>query len=188
MKIPPTRRRRAVTADEHSLWRMAMRDTDPLPGHEIPVDKATPADAMMATPLPTGNLLSTGPAPTGGPKKKLPALDPMTPGVDRRTDERLRRGRVDIDGRIDLHGLNQAQAHTALAAFISRGWHEQRRCVLVITGKGSGDSGGGVLRQAVPRWLNEPPLRQMVIAIHRAQTRHGGDGALYVLIKRRRET
>jgi DNA-nicking Smr family endonuclease len=118
---------------------MAMRDTEPLPGHEIPAEPATPADAM-ATPLSTGNLLSTGPTSVGGPRKKLPALDPLAPGVDRRTDERLRRGRVDIDGRIDLHGLNQAQAHTALAAFISRGWHEQRRCVLVITGKGSGDS------------------------------------------------
>jgi DNA-nicking Smr family endonuclease len=123
----------------------------------------------------------------------LPALDPAaSPGLDRRTDDRLRRGRVSIDGRVDLHGMTQSQAHAALHSFILRGWHEQRRYLLVITGKGSaargfGGQGTGVLRQAVPRWLNEMPLRPLVIAVHRAHPRDGGDGALYVLLKRRRD-
>jgi|GEM_PF-472783 len=112
-------------------------------------------------------------------------------GIDRRTDLRLRRGRLSIDGRIDLHGMTQSQAHGALAGFLHRCRQEERRCVLVITGKGTGRGGegsltGGVLRAALPRWLAEPPLRDLVVTLHPAQPRDGGDGAFYVLLKRQR--
>ena len=118
-------------------------------------------------------------------------MPPLTPGsvanIDRRTADRFRRGELVIDGRIDLHGMTQAQAHGALGAFVHRAWAEGRRCVLVITGKGTYTGGHGVLRQAVPRWLADAPLRPMVLAVQSAQLRDGGEGALYVLIKRRRD-
>ncbi|UEM21017.1 Smr/MutS family protein [Skermanella mucosa] len=198
MNRTPPRRRRTVTSDEHSLWRMAMRDTDPLPGREIP-DPPAPSPAAgdlpveIAGPAVPDGLAGRGAGlPASGHRNRLPALDPASPpGLDRRTDDRLRRGRLGIEGRIDLHGMTQSQAHAALNSFILRGWHEQRRMVLVITGKGSagkgsGGQGAGILRQVVPRWLNESPLRPLVLAIQRAQPKDGGDGALYVLLKRRR--
>jgi DNA-nicking Smr family endonuclease len=173
-----------------------MRDTEPLPGRELDGDDepASPlvADAVQVPDLSISIPPPGTPVPVQPKRNPLPVLDPSSSaGIDRRTDERLRRGRVGIDGRIDLHGMTQSQAHSALNSFVLRGWHEQRRCLLVITGKGStgrgsGGQGMGVLRQVVPRWLNESPLRPLVLAIHRAQPRDGGDGALYVLLKRRR--
>ena len=106
-------------------------------------------------------------------------------GLDRRTQTRMRRGQIDIEARIDLHGMTQEQAHRALNAFLKGSRDADRRAVLVITGKGRG-SGEGVLRDAVPRWLNEASSRQMIRAFSHAAPRDGGEGALYVLLKRRK--
>jgi DNA-nicking Smr family endonuclease len=102
------------------------------------------------------------------------------PGLDRRSAERLRRGQRAIEARLDLHGMTQDEAHRALDAFIARAQHGALRCVLVITGK------SGVLRAAVPRWLNEAPNRGRLLAVAPAQPRDGGVGALYLLLRRRR--
>ncbi len=80
----------------------------------------------------------------------------------------------------------QAQAHAALDAFVT-GCHDRgQRCVLVITGKGRVSRDGGVLRAEVPRWLDQSPNRARVLAVTPAQPKHGGGGALYVLLKRKR--
>jgi DNA-nicking Smr family endonuclease len=111
-------------------------------------------------------------------------LDPTRPiDIDRRTWDRLRRGELPIATRLDLHGLTQTQAHERLQSFLSRARRDGARCVLVITGRGS--SGGGVLRTMTPRWLDEPPLRDHVVAFAQASPSHGGAGALYVLLRRR---
>jgi DNA-nicking Smr family endonuclease len=107
-------------------------------------------------------------------------------GIDRRSAEKLRRGRLPIEGRLDLHGMTQAAAVDKLAAFIERAEAAGKRCVLVITGKGL--ASGGILRDQVPRWLNQAPNRARVLAFDYAQPQHGGAGALYVLLKRRRES
>lgn len=107
-------------------------------------------------------------------------------GVDKRTVERLRRGQIAIEAGIDLHGHTQEEAHRALQAFISAQAGGGRRCVRVVTGKGAFREGGGVLKTAVPRWLNEPPLREMVLAFSHARRDDGGEGALYVLLRRKR--
>ena len=110
----------------------------------------------------------------------------MPAGLDRRTARRLKRGQLTAEARLDLHGKTQDEAHGALRSFIQESRMARRRCVLVITGKGSVASGrGGVLRQMVPRWLNEPALRRHVVAITNAPERNGGTGALYVLLKSR---
>jgi DNA-nicking Smr family endonuclease len=106
-------------------------------------------------------------------------------GLDRRSAERLRRGRLPIDGRLDLHGMTQAAAAERLAEFLAGAQGAGKRCVLVITGKGL--AGGGILREQVPRWLNQSPNRGRVLAFDYAQAQHGGMGALYVLLKRQRE-
>ena len=108
-------------------------------------------------------------------------------GVDKRTAQRLRRGQIAIEGRLDLHGLTQAEAHRALNGFLADAQAAAKRCVIVITGKGRSDTGeGGVLRRAVPHWLDQPPNRGRIIAVRQAQPRHGGGGALYVLLRKAR--
>ncbi|HEX7970035.1 MAG TPA: Smr/MutS family protein, partial [Stellaceae bacterium] len=102
-----------------------------------------------------------------------------------RNAERLRRGELGIEARLDLHGMTQEEAHRALDDFLACAQHAGRRCVLVITGKG-GAGRGGILRSAVPRWLNEAPNRARLLAFAAAQPKHGGAGALYLLLRRRR--
>ncbi|MPY68920.1 MAG: hypothetical protein GEU92_02415, partial [Alphaproteobacteria bacterium] len=109
-----------------------------------------------------------------------------TGDADRRTLDRLRRGQLRPEARIDLHGMTQDTAHAALAGFVIRAQSEGRRCVLVVTGKGRVGTGGGVLRNAAPGWLNAPRLRPRVVAFAEAAPRDGGSGALYVLLRRLR--
>lgn len=112
-------------------------------------------------------------------------LDPTRPtGTDRRTWERLKRGQIPVERRLDLHGRTQAEAHGALDRFLAASSASGCRCVLIVTGKGT--DGQGVLRQMVPRWLAEEGNRAKIITFSNAHPRHGGEGALYVLIKRRR--
>lgn len=110
------------------------------------------------------------------------------PGLDKRTHQRLIRGKMPIEGRLDLHGHTKETAHRALNAFITGAFSSGKRCVIVITGKGLRLNSGevGVLRQAVPQWLNSPTLRPMVLAFSHATPKDGGEGALYVLLKRSR--
>jgi len=91
---------------------------------------------------------------------------------------------MQIEARLDLHGMTQAEAHQALHAFIERQARLGARCLLVITGKGRG--GDGVLRAALPGWLNAGPIRAKVLAIFPAQPKDGGSGAVYVYLKRQR--
>jgi DNA-nicking Smr family endonuclease len=107
-------------------------------------------------------------------------------GIDRANAERLKRGRHPITARLDLHGLTQAEAHRELVDFVEASYHSGRRCVLVITGRGLGPDGPGVLKNAVPRWLEEPAPRRRILAMAPAQPRHGGAGAIYLLLHRHR--
>jgi DNA-nicking Smr family endonuclease len=119
-------------------------------------------------------------------RRSSAALDPHRPvGLDRRTWLRLKRGQVVIEQTLDLHGRTQDEAHGALARFVVAAQGAGCRCVLVVTGKGLGS--GGTLRHMVPRWLNEGANREHIVAFCPAQARHGGAGALYVLLRRQRQ-
>ena len=98
---------------------------------------------------------------------------------------RIARTRPPPSAVLDLHGFNQDEARAALATFLHRAQERGEGAVLVITGKGAG-SGEGVLRRRTPEWLAEPPLRALVAGVSHAHPRHGGSGALYVALKRRR--
>jgi DNA-nicking Smr family endonuclease len=126
----------------------------------------------------TGDNYAVGPRPE-------PAREPFC-GIDRASAERLKRGRYLIEARLDLHGKTQAEAHHALAAFIHSSSRSGLRCVLIITGRGLGPNGPGVLKSTVPRWLEEAGLRRQILAIAPAQPRDGGAGALYLLLRRHR--
>lgn len=178
---------RRISDDEAALWRNVASRVTPLRGKQPPpmVESAPPAKPKT----------TTAPAKrhTPAPVKKMPPVSVDQPelapgriaGLDKRSAQRLKRGQTRPDARIDLHGMTQAEAHRALDDAVHRCRAQGRRCLLVITGKGSVTQ-GGVLRQVVPRWLNQQPLRAVILAIETAQPRDGGGGALYVLLKRQR--
>ncbi|HXP12299.1 MAG TPA: Smr/MutS family protein [Stellaceae bacterium] len=152
-----------------------MRGEKPLARVKPPGISALPkpaAVARLAPPRPSAPL----------PKAAKPLEIGQSDGIDRASFEKLKRGQMAIEARLDLHGQTQDEAHRALSVFIVRAQAQGRRLALVITGKGR--EGRGVLRESVPRWLNEPALRGRVLALAAAQPRDGGSGALYVLLRR----
>jgi DNA-nicking Smr family endonuclease len=125
------------------------------------------------------------PHPEPVPRAAKAPSDHPAAGLDRRSAQRLRRGELRPEARLDLHGMTQEEAHRALAHFIARAQEDGLRALLVITGKGGGGR-GGVLREAVPRWLEEPSIRGRILGVAPARPKDGGAGALYVLLRRRR--
>ena len=182
---------RRIRDEEAALWQRIARDVTPLPRGAVALEEAAePEEEAPPPPPPKKVKARVRAAPKAAPpppRPSLPDLDPVTPaGLDRRTARRLKRGQLPVEARLDLHGRTQEQAHDALRDFVQESRMARRRCVLVITGKGSVASGrGGVLRQMVPRWLNEPALRRHIVAITNAPESSGGAGALYVLLKSR---
>ena len=180
-------------ADDRKLWRAVVRDVKPLKrGAASPLVEVEPEPDKLE-----------GPAPRAA-KRKPPARPPLPParpprpaelpplvagraaGLDKRTALRLKRGQLEIEATLDLHRHTQAEARAALDGFVAGNRARGLRCVLVITGKGRVSEDGGVLRAMVPRWLDQPPNRARIVAIAPAQPKHGGAGALYVLLRRKR--
>lgn len=190
-KKPP--RQRALSQAEKDLWTHVTKDVTP-----SDTENATFAAALEQ--LSVHSVSSRKGSPKIRPKlpqaelsvpPKPPSPPSLTPGktdmMDKRTARRLKRGQLGIDARLDLHGHVQATAHRALESFLERSFYEGHRTVLVITGKGKRGAGQmGVLKEAVPRWLNQMPIRDWVTGFSYAAVKDGGDGALYIRIKRRR--
>ncbi len=181
--------------EDLALWKHVTRDAKPLtkraplPARPAPAE-ASPTKAEPETKKETGAARARPlprPRPVTPPRRAEPALEHgRAAGVDRRRTERLRRGRLPVEARLDLHGYTQDRAHAALGHFLGEAQARGLRCVLVITGKGTTTEAGGVLRAQVPRWLNEPANRARVLAFDYAQPKHGGLGALYVLLRRKK--
>jgi DNA-nicking Smr family endonuclease len=170
----PRRAKPDGTDPDRALWQRATGDVQRLAPRPAPPRPKPPA-APAASPA--------APAPRTEPALPRLALDRFA-GIDRANAERLKRGKHPVEARLDLHGMTQEEAHRALAHFIRRAREGGKRCVLVITGRGG--PGGGVLRAAVPRWLDQPEFRPHLLAIAAAQPRDGGAGALYVMLRRTR--
>ena len=160
--------------DNRGVWQEAVRDVRPLRGGRAAISERPPREPVVASAR-----VDRGRSPPA----HLPPLDRFA-GIDRANAERLKRGLHRIEARLDLHGMTQAEAHGALSAFIASSRVAGRRCVLVITGRGFGQSGPGVLKSSAPRWLEEPELRREILATAPAQPHHGGPGATYLLLRR----
>jgi DNA-nicking Smr family endonuclease len=184
---------RRLSDDDEALWHTITRSIVPLKRRRV---RRSESEGARASAKLQGKLnvkpqlkpVSKSPASPrthGGPGPKLPP--PLMP-IDRRLKQRLARGQIEIDGRIDLHGRTLSEAHAALLRFLHRAQGEGARTVLVITGKGGPDPerGRGVLRRQVPLWLTLPDLRAYVLAVEEAHLAHGGAGALYVRLRRGR--
>lgn len=182
-----SRRGRDLSEEERSLWQGVARSIKPLRKPLVkkaeagnpPVPKAA-AKSAAAKPGIAATRVVVKPAPPPAPK-------PLAP-LDRRARKKLARGKETIDARLDLHGMTQAEAHGALARFLQRACANDCRFVLVVTGKGArvGGETRGVLRRQVPFWLALPEFRDLVLGFEAAHVGHGGEGALYVRLRRQR--
>jgi DNA-nicking Smr family endonuclease len=187
-------RRRQLSDDEEALWSGFARSIKPLrPSRK----SAKPAGTAVEKPSAAPAAVADRPSPVQPRRMTLRDAAPAAPSLaplDRRFKQRVARGREPIDERIDLHGMTQSQAHAALLRFLRRAQAAGARTVLVVTGKGSGktsDLGArdaaserGVLRRQVPLWLALPEFRPLVVGFDAAHVGHGGQGALYLRLRR----
>ncbi|MFD2261731.1 Smr/MutS family protein [Lacibacterium aquatile] len=197
------RRKETLTDEDKRLWRQIAQTVVPM--HPLMPEVAPPASSSEAVgqqqepPVRDLVLLPNPPQPPA-PAKKKPKPKPLVPGemvdIDASTSKRFAKGNMAIDARLDLHGMGAEAAYLALRGFITGEYTRGSRCLLVITGKGGGgpkpwiDRLGedrGILRRSLPHWLNEPATRARVLAVTAAKGHHGGAGAFYILLKRRRE-
>jgi DNA-nicking Smr family endonuclease len=188
-EITPPRRKRALSEEERALWESVAKQIKPL--RKKPRAKPQPALPDAATPVAARSAATPGPpASARPPRAPNPALPPAAPPLaplGRRERSQLSRGRKQIDARLDLHGMSQTRAHGALSGFLQRAHHDGLTFVLVITGKGRSkgpEFEPGVLRRQVPQWLSLPEFRTLVVGFEEAHVGHGGEGALYVRIRR----
>jgi DNA-nicking Smr family endonuclease len=184
--VPP-RRKRSLSEEERALWEDVAKQIKPLrkkpraaKPQAVSVGAATPIAAKPAAPA--------RPLPLAkAPPPAKPQTLPLAP-LGRRERSQLSRGRKEIEARLDLHGMTQTRAHLALSGFLQRAHSNGLTFVLVITGKGKmgAEAERGVLRRQVPQWLNLPEFRTLVVGFEEAHIGHGGEGALYVRIRRSR--
>lgn len=198
------RRRRELGEEEQALWRKVTESVAPLevrrrrrkpapaseglaePPHD---DPPVSAPVMQKMPPQRPEPVAAQPAP------RKPAIRPLVP-IDTRTKRKIARGSLEVAARIDLHGMTQREAFPALRAFLARTQMAGGRIAIVITGKGRPGLGDlvfdpaerGVLRRVVPHWLSSPDLRDLVGGFEEAAPGHGGGGALYVRLRRPKNT
>lgn len=168
---------RGLSEEDRVLWNLVARTTRPLKG-----TPPAPEPPVASARQPAASPKATVPAPP-------PAADPRRKHVfhtfDGQTRDKLGKGKLQLEGRVDLHGMTQETAHSLLLSFLRRAYEADVRYVLVITGKGSSFGSEGVLRRAVPGWLATPLFRALVSGHDDATRHHGGSGALYVRLRRK---
>lgn len=175
--------------EDFHLWKAFTRDITPF--HSTPDEDGDEAFLCINQPPPKPLAPSREKPVRPSPSKMS---EPQSAELDLRTELRLRRGKMPIEGRLDLHGCTQDKAHRLLETFLLSAHAQGKRCVLVITGKGKtarqiedGEAAVGVLRQKLPQWLAMPPLRGVVLKALPAVPKDGGTGAWYVYLRRQRD-
>ncbi len=172
----------AVPPDDDGAWAEAVKGV-----HRLP-----PREEKPEAPLIIGDItpkINYAAAYSGD------ALPPLEPGnvdnIDRRTAEKFMRGEFKIERQLDLHGLTEKEAFAAVDDFIRHAYLQKLRCVLIVTGKGLNREDDawyekkGILREALPSWLNNPELRPLILSLCQAKPEDGGNGAFYIFLRRR---
>jgi DNA-nicking Smr family endonuclease len=217
VKKPTGKGNRKETAsaedDDIGIWRHTAATIEPLKRGKPRVHPAAERVKSDAPKAKSNSKTESQPATTGdsahaamrerAPSKSatLPrqADPPGLSAFDRNSARKIRIGRIEIEARVDLHGMRQDEAHAALKAFLFRSQNRGLRYVLVITGKGKPTGTSefqsaydakerGILRRNVPRWLEEPDIRGIVVSYATAAIQHGGEGAIYVHLRARHRT
>ncbi len=164
--------KRPLKPEERHIWGMVASTVHPLPG------RGTPTPSQEAAKTETAARIAP-PKPSARIGKLRETLD----GIEPNRRHRIAKAREEIGARLDLHGLDQVRARAVLEGFLASAWNEGWRAVLVITGKGV--QGDGILKRRAPEWLAAPHLAHIVAGISDAARHHGGEGALYVALKRK---
>jgi DNA-nicking Smr family endonuclease len=175
--------KRPLRPEETTLWAAVAATVRLAPGRAPPPLPEPVAATVQASPSKVADRAKTPAAAAikAQPKPHQPYAAPET--IEPRRKRRIVRGRDEIAGRLDLHGLDQDRARQVLHDFLLRAHADGARAVLVITGKGR--MGDGVLRRRAPEWLADPALRPIVAGLSQADRHHGGDGAFYIALKRK---
>ena len=189
---PLSRRKRLLSDDDRALWHEIAKTIKPL-AKKKRATKIIATDTAPSAPLSSlkavrKTAVAVPPVSLAPSAKQKPPSPPLAP-LGRRERSHLAKGRRDIHGRLDLHGMTQERAHRALLNFLQHAQADGASFVLVITGKGRISAEGierGVLRRQVPHWLGQAEFRSLVVGFDVAAIGHGGEGALYVRIRRAR--
>jgi DNA-nicking Smr family endonuclease len=206
----PTRKRPVgrISREERELWDFAAREIKPIKGKKgrvhAALEDAETSESHKREPAKHAahskpHAPPSTPATPAKPSVTVTRAAPRPTEIERRKARQIGTGRIDIEARIDLHGMRQSEAHSALRRFLKTAHAGGKRWVLVITGKGAAartaldererdDAERGVLRRNVPRWMAEPELAQLVVGFTTAAIKHGGEGALYVQLRRSERT
>jgi DNA-nicking Smr family endonuclease len=174
---------RRLTHAEAELWTIVTASVRPFRARPAPPAPPPPVEPEPKPARPAAAAARVGWAAPAPPPPKPPAPPPQQ-DIDRRERTKIKRGRLDVDAKLDLHGLRQDEAQRALTAFLRRAQADGAKIAIVVTGKGLSREEGGVLRRVVPMWLQAPNLRDVVVGFGEAARHHGGEGALYVRIRR----
>jgi len=179
--------KRPVRPEELRLWGLVAGTVHPLPGrhHPSPSGEGETAPAVRVGKS-GGEALTQRPGPQTPTRSRFARPSPEGEGwrgIEPNRRHRIAKAREELGARLDLHGLTQDRARATLERFLNRAWDEGFRAVLVITGKGV--QGDGILKRAAPEWLAAPHLAHIVAGISDAARHHGGEGALYVALKRK---
>lgn len=175
--------------DDLATWEHVSRSVTPLAGKEIKPLKQDVKAAQVFHNIPTKHDLEKLIAERSSVQKTKPKTQAPyikhgdMVGMDKSSANKLRKGAFPIEARLDMHGRTQDEAWEGLKYFIKAAYNMNKRCVLVITGKGNG--GEGILKNQVPRWLNNEGLREYVLGFSYAIAKHGGHGAIYILLKKK---
>lgn len=171
---------KALSEEDRVLWSLVAKTAKPLrKGHRAaPPETPKPAPAPQAAP-------ASPVQPAAVPAPPQPRKEHVAHKFDVQTRDKISKGRLPLEGRVDLHGMTQEEAYSLLMSFLRRAHDGGVRYVLVITGKGSSSRGDGVLRKSLPSWLKTQPFRHLVSGIDEAARHHGGGGAFYVRLRRR---
>jgi DNA-nicking Smr family endonuclease len=182
------RRRRGLSEEERALWESVAKQVKPLRKRHRTAKAHAPEPEAEARAV-AKPVLPPKPVPAKIAQPPRPATPPPLAPLGRRERSKLSRGRKEIDARLDLHGMTQTRAHRVLFSFLQRAHSDGLTFVLVITGKGKvggAEAERGVLRRQVPQWLSLPEFRSLVVGFEEAHIGHGGEGALYVRVRRSR--
>jgi len=179
-----SRRAKTLTDEDRVLWNLVARSTRPLKGKHVPEPKLEQPsfEAFLAAATE-----SASPAVPVAVQKPIEKPKPNAHPFDAQTRDKLSKGRLPIEGTVDLHGMTQSEAHSLLLSFLHRAHANGVRYVLVITGKGASFGSEGVLKRVVPAWLSTPSFRPLVSSYDAAARHHGGAGAIYIRLRRRAE-
>lgn len=181
----PPKKPKTLNADEKELWRLVTKDVKLLnknQADDLNLIKTTKQDKPATNRIPSKIIIKPSLKPLNPPAKKA---DKSSFQTDKRTGEKLKKGKFAIDATLDLHGLSLAKAHSAFQKFVTLNIKKQARVLLVITGKGK--EGSGILRKEIHHWIHDDNFSHAILKMTTAAPHDGGSGAYYLLLRRARD-